>query len=165
MENLDLGLLLAKRRALVNEQKKLRENLKALADVVDHDESGKDWKTFPTAQIERNNKLRATCWSWQLRIDDIEREIYVIDEDIRVQMSMQQENDKKSALQEISDRLNYVVPDSKLREYIKFLVVELLFLQDGLLEFMVLEPNLRKVLQDLKSVVTSIPNKSWDFLF
>lgn len=83
MENSDLLLLFAKKGALVKEQEKLKQNLDALMDVISNDEFEKDWKNFSAVQIDRNNKLRSTCWAWKYRIEEIEWEIHNLDEDIK----------------------------------------------------------------------------------
>ena len=165
MENSDLLLLFAKKRALVKEQEKLKQNLDALMDVINNDEFEKDWKTFSAVQIDRNNKLRSTCWAWKYRIEEIEWEIHNLDEDIKAQRFMLQEENRRKVLKEIDEKLFLVVPDSNLRNHIKSLVGDLAFIQDDLLEFIVCDPNLRKVLQDLKAIVVSIPKEIWKFLF
>lgn len=165
MENSDLLLLFAKKRALVNEQEKLKQNLDALMEVIINDEFEKDWKTFPAVQIDRNNKLRSTCWAWKYRIVEIEWEIRNLDEDIKAQRFIIQEENRREVFKEIDEKLFLVVPDSKLRSHIKSLVGDLAFIQNDLLESIVCDPNLRKVLQDLKAIVTSIPKEVWRFLF
>lgn len=160
MEQLDLNLLTAKKVVLKNKLESLKEDLKTLTEVIDNDESGKDWKSFSASHIDRNNRLRENCWKWKLKIEELEQKIYNLNECIKVQVAIENAQKKKQESEEIDSRLGLVISNGKLRERIKSVVIELSYKKNQPLENHISNPKLIRVLEELRAIVTSISQES-----
>ena len=161
MEQLDLNLLIAKKGVLISKLENLKENLKTLMEVINNDELGKDWKSFSANHIDRNNRLRENCWKWKLQIEELKRNIYNLNECIKVQGAIENAQKKELKSEEIDSRLGLVISNGKLRERIRSVVMELSYKKNQPLENHISNPKLIRVLEELKAIVTSISQETW----